>query len=66
MNVCWRDECQTTAGCAHRGSRGEYCYFPDRQAARIEALERALRTIRLQNVEPYCREIARAALDRDE
>jgi len=31
--------------------------------ARIEVLEAALQTIRLQNVEPYCREIARAALD---
>jgi hypothetical protein len=30
--------------------------------ARIEALEAALREIMLQNVEPYCREIARAAL----
>ena len=29
---------------------------------RIEQLEVALREIMLQNVEPYCREIARAAL----
>ena len=30
--------------------------------ARIEPLEAALRQIMLQNVEPYCREIAQAAL----
>ena len=24
---CGRPECQTTAGCAHRGPNGEYCYF---------------------------------------
>jgi hypothetical protein len=27
MNVCNRPECQTTAGCAYRGLRGEFCYF---------------------------------------
>lgn len=27
MNVCNRPECQTTAGCAHRGPRGEFCWF---------------------------------------
>lgn len=30
MNVCQRNECQTTAGCAYRGPRGEYCYFAGR------------------------------------
>lgn len=28
MNVCSRPECQTTAGCAHRGPRMEMCWFP--------------------------------------
>ena len=32
------------------------------QHFRIEALEAALRKVMLQNVEPYCREIALAAL----
>ena len=32
------------------------------QKNRIEALEAALRNVMLQNVEPYCREIARKAL----
>lgn len=27
MNACQRFECQTSAGCAHRGPRGEYCFF---------------------------------------
>lgn len=27
-NACSRPECQTSAGCAHRGPRGEVCYFP--------------------------------------
>jgi hypothetical protein len=27
MNVCNRRECQTTAGCAYRGPRGEYCWI---------------------------------------
>lgn len=26
--TCWRIECQTTAGCAHRGPNGEFCHFP--------------------------------------
>ena len=26
MNVCNRPECQTTAGCAYRGPRGEMCW----------------------------------------
>lgn len=25
---CILSECGTTAGCAHRGPRGEFCYFP--------------------------------------
>jgi hypothetical protein len=28
MNVCARAECQTTAGCANRGPKGELCVFP--------------------------------------
>lgn len=28
MAICSRPECQGTAGCAHRGSRGELCHFP--------------------------------------
>lgn len=24
---CSRPECQTTAGCAHRGPQGQMCYF---------------------------------------
>lgn len=27
MNVCARHECQTTAGCAHRGTNGQLCWF---------------------------------------
>jgi hypothetical protein len=27
MQTCQRSECQTTAGCAHRGPLGEYCWF---------------------------------------
>lgn len=28
MNIiCDRPECQTSAGCAHRGPRGEYCWI---------------------------------------
>lgn len=30
MNVCGRGECQTTAGCQHRGPSGEFCWWPDR------------------------------------
>lgn len=48
MNVCDRLECQTSAGCAHRGPHGEMCYFPDSTVPidsgsllrRIEELER--------------------------
>lgn len=29
MNVCTRSECHTTAGCAHRGPRGELCWWPE-------------------------------------
>lgn len=29
MQVCGRSECQTTAGCAHRGPSGQLCYWPD-------------------------------------
>jgi hypothetical protein len=58
---CQRRECETTDGCAHRGPRGEYCYFASgkfewdyekticEQAARIEALEAALKPF-AQNV----------------
>lgn len=28
MNVCSRLECQTSAGCAHRGPHAQMCYFP--------------------------------------
>lgn len=28
MNTCERFECNTTAGCAHRGPLGQYCWFP--------------------------------------
>lgn len=28
MYACQRHECQTTAGCAHRGPMGQLCYFP--------------------------------------
>jgi hypothetical protein len=28
MHQCARPECQTTAGCAHRGPLGEMCHFP--------------------------------------
>jgi len=27
MNVCGRSECQSTAGCAHRGPNMELCWF---------------------------------------
>lgn len=27
--ICQRMECQTTAGCAHRGPAGQMCYFPE-------------------------------------
>lgn len=27
MNVCNRPACQTTAGCAYRGPRGEMCWI---------------------------------------
>jgi hypothetical protein len=28
MLICGRHECQTTAGCAHRGPDGTLCVFP--------------------------------------
>lgn len=28
ITMCTRSECQTSGGCAHRGPRGESCYFP--------------------------------------
>ena len=28
--ICHRSECQTTAGCAHKGPMGQTCYFPPR------------------------------------
>lgn len=28
MTTCWRTECQTTAGCAHRGPNLEMCCDP--------------------------------------
>jgi hypothetical protein len=43
---CVRPECNTTAGCAHRGPRGELCWFGtwgDERDARISELEAALR-----------------------
>lgn len=53
MAQCARHECQTTAGCAHRGPRGEMCWFESqyeadskeisRLRARVERLEGALR-----------------------
>ncbi len=27
MQICGRYECQTTAGCAHRGPNGQLCYW---------------------------------------
>jgi hypothetical protein len=32
MLICGRNECQTTAGCANRGPRGQLCYFLERGA----------------------------------
>ena len=29
MNGCPYFECRTSAGCGHRGPRGEFCYFPN-------------------------------------
>lgn len=29
MVVCRRGECQTSAGCVHRGPNGEQCWFPN-------------------------------------
>lgn len=29
FNSCSRPECQTTAGCAHRGPAGEFCWFSE-------------------------------------
>ncbi len=29
MNICGRNECHTTAGCQHRGPKGELCWWPD-------------------------------------
>jgi hypothetical protein len=26
--ACSLTECQTTSGCAHRGPKGEFCWFP--------------------------------------
>lgn len=28
MLICWRHECHTTAGCAHRDPAGRLCVFP--------------------------------------
>jgi hypothetical protein len=28
MLICSRHECQTTAGCAHRGPNGQLCFWP--------------------------------------
>lgn len=33
MNTCNRIECQTSAGCAHRGPNGEMCCFPSTKMA---------------------------------
>jgi hypothetical protein len=44
------------------GLNTEFKFALRYSAKRIEQLEAALRDIMLQNVEPYCREIARAAL----
>jgi len=45
MNMCWRSECQTTGGCAHRGPNGELCWFfvpteADRLRTETEALRK--------------------------
>lgn len=32
MLICSRSECQTTAGCAHRGPNGQLCYWPGHTA----------------------------------
>jgi hypothetical protein len=47
MNACPYRECQTSAGCGHRGPKGEFCYFKTtvREGTLLERVERLERIV---------------------